>query len=171
MKSTYGVIVSQAYKRLVSWMHRFMEDQQDETRAPGQPRLTVNFGQTVIPIQGILQREVVMAFTMGGHARVGRDSPVRILDSYPELLRLVCFFADIWREFHPGLVVRTHAPDDSFSFYIRSNMQLSDPRLNRLAEPLPDTETRIARYLDRFGLEILNLGEAHELTWTEPEIL
>lgn len=150
-------------------MHRFMEGQEEETQALGQPRLSVSFGQTVIPIQGIVQRVRVMAFIMGG--RVGEVSPVRMLDSYPELLRLVCVFADIWRESHPGLVVRNTWPGSSFSFYIRSNMQLSDPRLNRLAEPLPDTETRFARYLDRFRLEIFNLGEAQELTWTEPEIL
>ena len=146
-----------------------MEGQEEETQALGQPRLSVSFGQTVIPIQGIVQRVRVMAFIMGG--RVGEVSPVRMLDSYPELLRLVCVFADIWRESHPGLVVRNTWPGSSFSFYIRSNMQLSDPRLNRLAEPLPDTGTRFARYLDRFRLEILNLGEAQELTWTEPEIL
>ena len=152
-------------------MHRFMEGQEEETQALGQTRLSVSFGQTVIPIQGIVQREVVMAFVMGGHARVGEVSAVRMLENYPELLRLVCVFADIWRESHPGLLVRSTWPGSSFSFYIRSNMQLSDPRLNRLAEPLPDTETRFARYLDRFRLEILNLGEAQELTWTEPEIL
>ena len=152
-----------------------MEDQQDETRASGQTRLTVNFGQTVIPIQVIVQREVVMAFTMGGHARVGRDSPVRILDNYPELVRLVCFFADIWREFHPGLVARNTWPYHTSSFYIRSNLQLSDPRFNRLAEPLPErrleADGRTARWLDRYELEIVNLGNPQPLTWNETEIL
>ena len=156
-------------------MHRFMEDQEDETQTLIQARLSVSFGQTVIPIQGIVQREVVMAFTMGGQARVGQVSPVRILDNYPELVRLVCFFADIWREFHPGLLVRSTWPGSSFSFYIRSNMQLSDPRFNRLAEPLPDRrlepDGRTARWLESFELQIVNLGNPQPLTWTEPEIL
>lgn len=147
-----------------------MEGQEEEALALGQTRLSVSFGQTVIPIQGIVQREVVMAFIMGGHARVGEVSPVRMLDNYPELLRLVCVFADIWRESHPGLLVRSTWPGSSFSFYIRSNMQLSDARLNRLAEPLPDTETGNARDLDRFFQEV-ERGDTHELTWTEPEIL
>ena len=149
-----------------------MEDQEEGTQAYGQTRLSVSFGQTVIPIQGIVQREVVMAFIMGGHARVGQVSPVRILDSYPELLRLVCVFADIWRESHPGLLARSTWPGSSFSFYIRSNMQLSDPRLNRLAEPLPDTETRNARYLARFFIVIgWDEFDPPQLTWTAPEIL
>ena len=54
-------------------------------------------------------------------------------------------------------------------------MQLSDPRLNRLAEPLPDRrlepDGRTARWLDRFGLEIVNLTNPQPLTWTETEIL
>ena len=159
-------------------MHRFMEDQEEETQAIGQTRLSVSFGPTVIPIQGILQREVVMTFTIGAHARVGRDSPVRILDNYPELLRLVCFFADIWREFHPGLVARNTWPYDTSSFYIRSNLQLSDPRFNPLAEPLPesvpDTLVRYGhwvRWLDRYVLHIETGGVAEALTWTDPQIL
>lgn len=154
-----------------------MEDQEEVTRASGQTRLTVNVGQTVIPIQGIVQREFVMAFVMGGHARVGRDSPVRILDSYPELLRLVCFFADIWREFHPGLIARGSWPGSSISFYIRSNLQnlISDHRFNVLVAPLPDrrlgADGRTARWLDRYWLKIVNLANPQPLTWTESEML
>ena len=151
-----------------------MEDQEEVTLAGGQTRLTVNVGQTVIPIQGIVQREVVMAFVMAGHARVGRDSPVRILDNYPELLSLVCFFADIWREFHPGLVARCTWPGSSISFYIRSNLQnlISDPKFAPLVEPLPDRRwAGAARWLDRYWLQIVNLANPQPLTWTESEML
>ena len=152
-----------------------MDDQEEETQPTGRVRLSVNFGQTVIPLQGIVQRKVVIAFVMGAHERVGRDSPVRILDNYPDLLRLVCFFADIWREFHPGLVYRNNWANDTAAFHIRSNLQLSDPRFNRLAEPLSDrrleADGRTARWLDRYELEIVNLGNPQPLTWTETEIL
>jgi hypothetical protein len=73
-----------------------MENQEGELRSVYRVRLTVNPGQSVTPIQGIVQREAVIAFVMGTHCRMGRDSPVRLLE-YPELLRLVCSFADIWR--------------------------------------------------------------------------
>ena len=155
-----------------------MEDQEEETQLTGRVRLSVNFGQTVIPLQGIVQRKVVIAFVMGAHERVGRDSPVRILDNYPDLLRLVCFFADIWREFHPGLVYRNNWANDTAAFHIRSNLQLSDPRFNPLAEPLPesmpDTLVRYGhwvRWLDRYVLDIETGGWAESLTWTDPEIL
>ena len=155
-----------------------MEDQEEETQSTGRVRLSVNFGQTVIPLQGIVQRKVVIAFVMGAHERVGRDSPVRILDDYPDLLRLVCFFADIWREFHPGLVYRNNWANDTAAFHIRSNLQLSDPRFNPLAEPLPesvpDTLVRYGhwvRWLDRYVLYIETGGVAQSLTWTDPEIL
>ena len=155
-----------------------MEDQEEETQSTGRVRLSVNFGQTVIPLQGIVQRKVVIAFVMGAHERVGRDSPVRILDNYPDLFRLVCFFADIWREFHPGLVYRNNWPHDTAAFHIRSNLQLSEPRFNPLAEPLaesmPDTLVRYGhwvRWLDRYVLDIETGGDAQALTWTDPEIL
>jgi hypothetical protein len=155
-----------------------MEDQEEETQSTGRVRLSVNFGQTVIPLQGIVQRKVVIAFVMGAHERVGRDSPVRILDDYPDLLRLVCFFADIWREFHPGLVYRLNWANDTAAFHIRSNLQLSDPRFNPLAEPLPesvpDTLVRYGhwvRWLDRYVLDIETGGDAQALTWTDPQIL
>ena len=155
-----------------------MEDQEEETQLTGRVRLSVNFGQTVIPLQGIVQRKVVIAFVMGAHERVGRDSPVRILDNYPDLLRLVCFFADIWREFHPGLVYRNNWANDTAAFHIRSNLQLSDPRFNALAEPLPesrpDTLVRYGhwvRWLDRYVLHIETGGVAEALTWTDPEML
>ena len=155
-----------------------MEDQEEETQSTGRVRLSVNFGQTVIPLQGIVQRKVVIAFVMGAHERVGRDSPVRILDNYPDLLRLVCFFADIWREFHPGLVYRLNWANDTAAFHIRSNLQLSDPRFNPLAEPLPesvpDTLVRYGhgvRWLDRYVLDIETGGDAQALTWTDPQIL
>ena len=155
-----------------------MEDQEEETQSTGRVRLSVNFGQTVIPLQGIVQRKVVIAFVMGAHERVGRDSPVRILDNYPDLLRLVCFFADIWREFHPGLVYRLNWANDTAAFHIRSNLQLSDPRFNPLAEPLPESvpDTSVpyghgVRWLDRYVLDIETGGDAQALTWTDPEIL
>ena len=157
-----------------------MEDQEEETQLTGRVRLSVNFGQTVIPLQGIVQRKVVIAFVMGAHERVGRDSPVRILDDYPDLLRLVCFFADIWREFHPGLVYRNNWANDTAAFHIRSNLQLSDPRFNPLAEPLPEPESvpdtlvrygHWVRWLDRYVLDIETGGVAQALTWTDPEIL
>ena len=42
-----------------------------------------------------INREPRLAFVMGTHARLGQDSPVLLLDRYPELLELVCSFAGI----------------------------------------------------------------------------
>ena len=58
--------------------------------------LTVNVGQSVTLLQGIVQKEPVLEFVMGAHARVGRDSPVLLLDHFPELLSLICSFAGIY---------------------------------------------------------------------------
>jgi hypothetical protein len=50
-----------------------MQDQEEDIQAK-EFRLTVNAGQSVTLIQGIVQKEPVIAFVMGTHARVGRDS-------------------------------------------------------------------------------------------------
>ena len=134
--------------------------------------LTVNAGQSVTLLQGVVQKEPVLAFVMGVHARVGRDSSVLLLDRYPELLRLVCSFAGIWRELTPGVAIRAQYPDDTASYYITTDSECSDRCFRRLLTETT-TNTHTARFLDRFALsiEIPITTDTDPFTWTEPEIL
>ena len=147
-----------------------MEDPEGERDLTYRVRLTVSPGQSVTPIQGIVQREVVIAFVMGTHPRMGRASAVRLLDV--DLLRLVCLFADIWREFTDGIVIRATAPGDKMSYCI-VGAEPCDPRFASLIEPdlRHLTCARVGRKLDRWFLEIVNFGNAQPLTWTETEIV
>ena len=134
--------------------------------------LTTNAGQSVTLLQGVVQKEPVLAFVMGVHARVGRDSSVLLLDRYPELLRLVCSFAGIWRELTPGVAIRAQYPDDTASYYITTDSECSDRCFRRLLTETT-TNTRTARFLDHFALSIeipITTGPVN-FTWTEPEIL
>ena len=136
--------------------------------------LTVNAGQSVTLLQGVVQKEPVLAFVMGAHARVGRDSSVLLLDRYPELLRLVCSFAGIWRELTPGVAIRAQYPDDTASYYITTDSECSDRCFRRLCTEMSYlTNTHTARFLDHFALsiEIPITTDPVAFTWTEPEIL
>ena len=134
--------------------------------------LTANDGQSVTLLQGVVQKEPVLAFVMGVHARVGRDSSVLLLDRYPELLRLVCSFAGIWRELTPGVAIRAQYPDDTASYYITTDSECSDRCFRRLLTGTT-TNTRTGRFLDHFALsiEIPITTDTATFTWTEPEIL
>jgi hypothetical protein len=146
-----------------------MEDPEDELHLTYRLRLTVSPGLSVVPIQGIVQKELVIAFLMGTHPRMGGASAVRLLDV--ELLMLVCSFADIWRD--DGVVVREAASGDSMSYCLFENgcelglcrYTLSD--LRHLTEP-----RRARRKLDHWFLKmVVNVGNAQPLTWTEAEIV
>ena len=134
----------------------------------------MNAGQSVTLLQGIVQKEPVVAFVMGTHARVGRDSPVLLLDSYPELLRLICSFAGIWRELTPGVAIRAQYPDDTASYYITTDSECSERCINSLLKEIRHlTNTRKGRFLDRFalGIEIPIIAVTVPFTWTELEAL
>ena len=135
--------------------------------------LHINPGQIVTPPHGIVQRELVIAFTMGTHARLGAASPVLLIHTGTgELLRLVLASARLWLELDPWVVTRTTWPADSASFYIANGVS-SDDRFNSLI--VPDmgalSDTLIARYLNEFYMDIGEITGTAHLTWTEPETL
>ena len=135
--------------------------------------LHVNPGQIVTPPRGIVQLELVIAFTMGSHARLGGDSPVILIgNGTVELLRLILVSAGLWRELDPWVVIRTTWPADTAGFYI-TNGESSDARFDSLI--VPDmgslSDTRVSRYLEVFFVEIGEITGTSQLTWTESEIL
>ena len=139
----------------------------------GRVCLHVNPGQIVTPPRGIVQLELVIAFTMGSHARLGGDSPVMLMNTGTgELLRLILVSAGLWRELDPWVVIRRTWPADTAGFYI-ANGESSDERFNSLI--VPDmgslSRTRLARYLEAFFMEIGDITGTSQLTWTESEIL
>ena len=144
---------------------------QDEDAPSGWVCLHVNPGQIVTPPHGIVQLELVIAFTMGSHARLGGASPV-ILIVTGELLRLILVSAGLWRELDPWVVIRTTWPADTAGFYIANGVS-SDERFNSLI--IPDmgslSDTRVARYLEAFYMDIGQITGTAHLTWTESEIL
>ena len=146
---------------------------QDEDAPSGWVCLHVNPGQIVTPPHGIVQLELVIAFTMGSHARLGGASPVILIDTGTgELLRLVLVFAGLWRRLDPWVVIRTTWPADTAGFYIANGVS-SDERFNSLI--VPDmgslSDTRLARYLEDFFMDIGQITGTAQLTWTESEIL
>lgn len=144
----------------------------DEPALYGSVSLHVNPGQIVTPPHGIVQLEVVIAFTMGAHARLGAASPVRLIHTTAELFRLVLVSAGLWRELDPWVVVRTTWPADTAGFYIANGVS-SDARFNSLI--IPDmsslSHTRVARYLQAFYMDIGQIAGTAHLTWTDSEIL
>ena len=148
-------------------------DDQDEDAPSGWVCLHVNPGQIVTPPRGIVQLELVIAFTMGSHARLGGDSPVIMIGTGTgELLRLVLVSAGLWRELDPWVVIRTTWPADTAGFYI-ANGESSDERFNSLiiSDMGSLSRTRLARRLEEYFMEIGNITGTSQLTWTESEIL
>jgi hypothetical protein len=148
-------------------------DDQEEDAPSGSVRLNVNRGQIVTPPRGIVQLEVVIAFTMGTHTRLGGDSPVfSIGTGTGELLRLVLVFASLWCELDPWVVTRRTCPADSAGFEI-TNGESSDARFDFLiiSDMGSLSDTRNARFLARYFIEIGNITQPQSLTWTESELL
>ena len=147
-------------------------DDHDEPALYGSVSLHVNPGQIVTPPHGIVQLELVIAFTMSSHARLGAASPVLLIHN-AELLRLVLVSARLWLELDPWVVVRTTWPADTAGFYIANGVS-SDDRFNSLIVPDMGSlsgNTRIARYLQAFYMDIGQITGTAHLTWTEPETL
>jgi len=145
----------------------------DEPALYGSVSLHVNPGQIVTPPHGTVQLEVVIAFTMGAHARLGASSPVRLMTGTGELLRLVLVSARLWRELDPWVVMITTWPADTAGFYIANGVS-SDERFNSLIVPDMGSlsgNTRVARYLQAFYMDIGQIAGTAHLTWTEAEIL
>ena len=146
-------------------------DGQDEDVFSGRVCLHVNPGQIVTPPRGIVQLELVIAFTMGSHARLGGASPV-ILIVTGELLRLILVSAGLWSELDPWVVIRTTWPADTAGFYI-ANGESSDARFDSLiiSDMGSLSRTRLARRLEEFFMEVGDITGTSHLTWTESEIL
>jgi len=82
-------------------------DDQDEDAPSGWVCLHINPGQIVNPPCGIVQLELVIEFTMGSHTRLGGDSPVILIGTAGEFLRLVLVSDRLWLELDPWVVTRT----------------------------------------------------------------
>ena len=113
-------------------------DDHDEDAPSGSVCLHVNTGQIVTPPRGIVQLELVIAFT----------------------------------QLDPWVVIRTTWPADTAGFYIANGVS-SDERFNSLI--VPDmgslSDTRLARYLEAFYMDIGQITGTAHLTWTDSEIL
>ena len=147
-------------------------DDQAPAALYGSVSLHVTPGQIVTPPRGIVQLELVIAFTMGAHARLGAASPVLWIGT-GELLRLILISARLWLELDPWVVIRTTWPADSVSFYIANGVS-SDERFNSLIDSdmgASSENTRFARYLNEFYMDIVEITGPAPLTWTEPETL